>query len=374
MKRIFFFFIMISFAQSAFAQVPNYDFFAFRLGNMFNVNPAWVTKDEGINVVLNGQALNSPLSYSDKNLMVGVYSGVGSKSGLGIKAISDSRGPFHVFRADLSYGFHAKFSDVHSLRLGALAGINNSTLNLNRIDNYDMLDQSDPTLSSSYYNATQFIAGAGLLYSLKNLDVSVSLPQIISTSQPLNTYVNVAAFYKINAGENFVLQPWISYQNMPVTKNLTGGYVKATYKDLFWVQTGYQTNKSLSASMGVLFENIGISYGFRTSNSDFRPVAGMVHEVGFTLRINRKQKTDKRYTSSDSTQTLDQIIQKLNDLLNKEVTAKNRAELQTELDKIKEMLRNAEIDNSDPEKSKKVEQQLIIIEEKLSAIEKRLGK
>jgi len=377
MQRILLYILLVTFVQTGFAQVPNYDFFAFRLGNMFNVNPAWVTKDDGINVILNGQTLSSRVNYSDKNIMAGIYSRVGNKSGLGMKVLSDSRGAFQIWRADISYGFHAQFAEHHSLRLGALAGINNSNLNLNRIDNYQLLDPSDPTLSSSYFNSTQFIAGAGLLYTLHNLDVSVSLPQIISTSQVFNSYLNAAVFYKIKANENIMLQPWISYQNMPVTKNVTGGYLKATYKDLLWAQVGYQSNKSFNSGVGVTFENIGIAYGFRVSNADFRPVGGAVHEVMLTLKINNKKSKKDNHNSSDSgegTSTLDDIIKKLDNLLNKDVTAENKSELQSELDRIKEMLRNAEIDNSDPNNSKVVEKQLITIEEKLRTIENRLLK
>ncbi|MFN6945809.1 MAG: PorP/SprF family type IX secretion system membrane protein [Cytophagaceae bacterium] len=372
MKKLLVFIGVSLVAQISYAQVSNYDFFAYRLGNMFNVNPAWVTKDDGINVILNAQTLSTPLNYADKNIMAGIYSRVGERSGLGVKTISNTRGAFNIFRSDLSYGYEAKFSERHSLRLGALAGLHNSSLNINRIDNYEMLDLSDPTLSNSYFNTTQFVAGAGIVYSIQNLDVSASFPQIISTSQPFNSYMNTAVFYRIKAGNDLVVQPWVSYENIPVTKNMLGTYVKCTYQDLIWVQAGFQNNRSIQGAFGISFENIGIAYGYRSANSDFRQVGGAVHEVAFTFRIIKGSKKNRIRNPDGSPQTLDDIIKNLDALLNKDVTKENRADLLNELDRIKKMLREAEIDNSDPEKIKLVEQQLILIEEKLRMIEKKL--
>lgn len=337
---------------------------------MFNVNPAWVTKDEGINVMLNTQIIGSSIGYAQRNLSAGVYSQAGNNSGLGMKVISDSRGAFQTLHADVSYGFHARFAEGHSLRMGVLAGLDNSNLNINRLDSHGLIDMSDPTLSSNYYNNTQFVAGAGVLYSLRNLDVAASVPQIISTSQPFNSYVNAAVFYKINASDKIIVQPWLSYQNIPVTKSLMGGYVKATYKDVFWLQGGYQNNNCGAGAMGVMYENIGLSYGFRMSNPEFKEVAGGVHEIAFTLRISRKKaKGDKQ--AAAVTTGLEDIMSRLDNLLQQDITTRNESDLRAELNAIKQMLAKAEIDNTAPGKAKIVEKQLTEIEEKIRAIEKK---
>jgi type IX secretion system PorP/SprF family membrane protein len=368
MKKIIFL-TLIAIAHTGLSQVANYDYFGFRLGNMFNVNPAWVTRDEGINIALNGQTFNPTIDYANKNLMAGIYSTIGNRSGLGLKVINDVRGAFQTFRADLSYGFHAKLSESHSLRFGLLGGVNNNALRTARIENSNLLDFSDPTLSSSYFNTTQFVAGAGLLYTFKGLDVSLSLPQIVSTTKPLNSYIHSAVFYKIKAGDKFIVQPWVSYQNMPVSKNLTCLYVKGTYNELLWAQVGYQSNKSIHGAVGVMFENIGLGYGFRSSNKEFSQISSVVHEVTFTINIKKGKKSEPKITTNNS---LEDIIRRLDGLLSQEVTAQNKEKLREELGRIKEMLKKAEIDNSDPEKALEVEKQLLLIEEKLKNIEDKL--
>jgi len=364
--------VLVLLAHTGYGQVANYDFFAFRNGNMFSVNPAWVTKDDAIHVVVNGQTMSSALNYGYRNLMAGVYSGIGNNSGLGLKVVSDTRGAFQVLRADLSYGFHARFTGNHSLHMGALMGINNSNLNISRIENYELIDPNDPTLSSSYYNATQFVAGAGILYNYKKFDLSVSLPQIVSTSQPFNSYINAAAFYEITSGPDFKFQPWISYQRMPVTPSLIGGYVKGTYKDRMWLQAGYQNNKSVSATFGTTLDNIGIAYGYRTASADFRQVGGQMHEVTFTLALQRKSKPARETRKTADADPLAGILARLDKLLAEQLTDLNREELRAELERIKVMLRNAEIDNSDPQKAKDVEKQLSLIEDKLRILEQKL--
>jgi type IX secretion system PorP/SprF family membrane protein len=364
-RILLFLLVMITCVGSSMAQVTNYDFFAFRTGNMFSVNPAWVTKDDGINVMLNSQVMGTTQSYGQKNFMAGVYSQVGNKSGLGTKVITDSRGAFQTLHADVSYGFNAQFSEKHGVRLGLLAGVRNSSFNINRIGNSQLIDMSDPTLGSYQYNNTQFLVGAGIVYTYQNLDVMASIPQIVSTSQVSNSYVNAAISYKIETKSDFSFQPWFSYQNIPVTKSLVGGYVKSTYKDVLWAQVGYQNNKSTLGAVGVMYENIGLSYGFRLSNPDVKEVAGgALHEITFALRIAKKK------TKLDA--GLQALVSRLDHVLNQEVTSGNRVQLREELNNIRQMLSKAELDNSNPKKAKLVEEQLNAIEEKIRTIEKRL--
>ncbi len=290
MKKIFLILTTLTLGLSSNAQVMSYDFYTFRLNNMYNINPAFSSKGDGINVMLNAQSQNKGVAYANKNFMLGVYSKLSKKQALGGKIINDTRGAFQVLRADLSYAYIAKINDESSLTMGLSAGVLNNNLTVNRIENYQSLDQTDPTLTKSYYNTTQFAAGAGLLYNYKGLDVSVSLPHIVSTNQPLNGYTHASVFYTIKAGEKFKVTPWVCYQNIPVTKSLFSGYVKGTYKDFVWVQAGYQSNKTVHAMLGVNVENFALGYGFRFNNKEFSAIASGSHEVSFSIKFLNAQK------------------------------------------------------------------------------------
>jgi type IX secretion system PorP/SprF family membrane protein len=370
MKKYLFLVMLFLLTTVSYAQNENYDFYGFRLNTMFTVNPAWVTQDDGVNVMLNSQLTGSSFGYAHKNIMAGVYGAVGQNSGLGLKVISDSRGAFQIFRADVSYGFHVRLTKEHSLRLGLLAGVSDNRINLHRADPSQQIDLNDPTLASDAYS-TQFVTGAGLVYSFKQLEVSASLPQIISSNRPTNTYLNAAVFYSIKVNNDLTIKPWISYQTFPVTKELLGGYTRASFKNVLWAQVGYQNNKSFASAIGASYDNIGLSYGIRFSNSEFKQIAGQVHEVAITVRIFRDK---EKYSSGSGTITLQDVMARIDVLMNQKVTSKNRSELRKELQGIRQMLLKAELDSEDPTKADVVAKQLLEIEEKLRDLEQQLQK
>lgn len=280
---IYFLFIIVSLNIKS--QVLSYDFYSFKTNNMYNINPAYTGKDDGLNIILSAQTQNRGVSYANKNYMFGMHSKISKKQALGVKIISDTRGAFQVLKADLSYAYIAKISDDMKFSLGLSGGLLKNSFIISRIDNYQSLDQSDPTLTRSYYNTNQFTAGAGLLYTYKGLDVSFSMPHIIATNQPLNGYINGAVFYTIKAGDEFKITPWVCYQNIPVTKDVTSLFVKGMYKDVVWIQAGYQTNKSFCAMFGVNIENLSIGYGYKSSNRQFNTVTSGLHEITFGYKI-----------------------------------------------------------------------------------------
>jgi type IX secretion system PorP/SprF family membrane protein len=371
-KHIYSLLIFASFSVAK-AQILSYDFYSYKQGNMFNVNPAYAGKGDGVNVVLDGQTQNNGVAYADKDIMAGVYSKVSAKQAIGGKLISDTRGAFQLLKADLSYAYIVKIASEHSLTLGLSAGILNNNLLTSRIDNYQSLDKTDPTLTKSYYNTTQFSAGVGLLYIYKALEVSVSLPNIVTTNQSVgNTYLNSAVFYTFKVGSKFKLTPWVTYQNIPVTKGVGALLLKATYKNMLWVQAGYQTNKSFCAMLGINVENIGISYGYNFSNSAFSTISTGRQEIMLSYKILPKKQNKIADDNQTSNASLADILARLDNLANTDITSKNSSEIKKQLDVIKKQLQNAEIDNSSPEKAQQVSSQLSQIDEKLKIIEKKL--
>jgi type IX secretion system PorP/SprF family membrane protein len=285
MKKNMLYSLFVLLAFSARAQVLSYDFYAFKVNNMFNVNPAYTGKEEGFNIIMGAQTQNKGVSYANRNYMLGMHGRVSKKQALGVKIISDSRGAFQVMKVDLSYAYLAQISKDMRFSLGLSGGLLKNSFLVNRIDNFQSLDASDPTLTKSYYNTNQFVAGAGILYTYKGLDVSFSMPHIIASSQPLNGYINAAVFYTIKANDDVKITPWICYQSIPLTKNVSSLFLKGMYKDMVWVQAGYQTNKSFCAMFGVNIEHLSIGYGYQSSNRQFNTVTSGMHQLTFGFKI-----------------------------------------------------------------------------------------
>jgi type IX secretion system PorP/SprF family membrane protein len=292
MKKIFYLMIIITLCKTVNAQIVSYDFYSFRLNNMYNVNPSYAAKGEGINAILSAQTQNKGVPNANKNLMFGVYSKVSNSQAIGGKIITDTRGAFQTTKADISFAQIAKLNANSNLIFGISAGVLNSNLSIARIENYDVLDATDPYLSQNYNNNTQFAAGAGLYFNYKTLEVSASMPHLLITNQNVNSYANAAIFYTIKAGDKIKITPWICYQNTPITKSVSSGYLKLMFAEKLWLQAGYQTNSSLSAMFGVNIENLGVGYGFRLSNNRYQSITSGSHEITLSYKFlkNKEQK------------------------------------------------------------------------------------
>jgi hypothetical protein len=65
------------------------------------------------------------------------------------------------------------------------------------------------------------------------------------------------------------------------------------YADKIWLQAGYQTNSSLAAMFGVNLDNLGLGYGFKFSNNNYKNISTGAHEIMLSykfLRTNKEQK------------------------------------------------------------------------------------
>lgn len=342
------------------------DYYSFVM-NMYNVNPAYTGKDKGISGILN--ARNQVMGFSDapKNVMAGIRSGLNVNQGIGGRLVADNRGAFSLVKADATYSYTAAITETHLLSFGVSAGFLNKNFTVNKIENYEQLDQTDPTLSAGYFNATRFIAGAGLLYSWKNLEVSIASPHMVQATEPFNQYFHGTVQYTKKINESFTIVPWVFYQNIPVIKNVAGLYCKGSWKDKAWLQAGYHTSNTVNAAIGFNLEKFGVGYSFQFANKALKNVSSGTHQVAIFFNIARAKKS-----AFSSDETLEGIIKRLDNLTGKENM--DAQALESEIQKIKAALTNKEMMNADPANAEQVAKQLQIIEEKIKELEKRYNK
>lgn len=351
------------------AQIVSQNFYGYRLDNMFNANPAYTGSQEGVNFIFNALSQNDGVSFANKNFMAGMHTPLSETQGIGARLISDSRGAFQVFKGDITYSYNLKINDLHKLRMGLSAGILNNSLQTSRIQNFDRIDQSDAALYLPYLNSVQFAAGFGFLYEFENLQVSVAMPDLMSTNQSIISYLNAASFYTIEAGDKFKFTPWFNYQRIPVIDDLIGGFLKVGYQEKLWLQAGYQNNKSVAVMAGFKWEQFSLGYGFNFNNEAFSVVSSGFHELSFKLSLNSNSKNN---SSNKTISSLGEILNDLTRLAEMEVTEENREKVQADLKELKKRLLEVEIDNSDPKNAEKVEKQLNEINEQLKILETKL--
>jgi type IX secretion system PorP/SprF family membrane protein len=370
MKRLIILLGFIVSASVCMAQIQSFDFYSFRLNNQFNVNPAYANSQEDLTVYVGGVSQNQGIGANTKTFNVGGYSKFSKSQGLGASLISDARGAFQTNRASLAYAYTAKFNPYASISFGMNAGVLTNTMNTSRIEGYDNLDMSDPTLERNYYNRTQFVSAIGLLFRWKRLEVSGSLPNLIATNDNINTFVHAYTQYRFSLGKknNFDLTPAFAFQRINVIGEIYSGFLQGTYKETVWLKAGYQSNDIYHAMAGFNVENFSLGYGYRINNNDFANIASGSHELMLTIKVGKKKK-DIKYNP-----TLLEIDRRLTRLLTKKVTEENKEELIQEVKEIKRLMQNTEINNSSPEASNEAREYLESIEEKLIELQNRITK
>lgn len=367
MKKTYFIALATLVCTTIHAQIQSQDFYSFRMNNMFNVNPAYAASEADLKLYVGGQSQARGLDFNMKNMVFGIFSKFSENQGLGFNVISDSRGAFQTTKASLSYAYLLKINDNQTLSFGVSTGVLSNAFVQNRLANMDMLDLSDPTLNQNYYNSIQFIMGAGLHYKWKNLQVSASLPHLVSTDRGTNMYTHALASYRIKASEKFEFVPSIYFQSIPSLSQVFGGQLRTTFNDLLWAQVGYQSNNSFLTGIGFSLENFDLGYGFRVSNSSFASISNGTHELVLSYKIANKKKR------SMYNPTLIEIDHRLAKLLTKKITAENKEEVIDEVQKIKKLTANTVINDTTPEAANEAAEFLRNIEQKLVLLQNKLN-
>jgi type IX secretion system PorP/SprF family membrane protein len=274
------------------AQNLSLDYYSY-LNNEFNINPAYTGKEENVSGVINHR---QKAGISSANSMVGIRAAMGDNEGVGIRLISDNRGAFSANKLDITYGHKFMITKDHRLYFGMSAGVFNSSMNVSKINNFSLLDATDPVLQESNLDARYFIAGAGACYAYKDFEFSVSAPELVDGLQKVNGNLYMFASYDVKAAMNVVVTPALYYFNVPVVKNLFGVEVKGEMNGKYWAQMGFTTNKKFNIGVGARFSTLGIGYTFHTPNSLMKEHTPGMHEVIFIVGmkktpIKRKSKT-----------------------------------------------------------------------------------
>lgn len=288
MKKSLIFFVVFFLSMGlANAQLTSYNFYEFRLNNMFQSNSAYTGEEGDVYAYLTARTQNNGVPFAQKNISAGAYTSISEKQALGLRLYSDSRGAFQVFQTDLTYAYRLKLGEEIALNFGLNVGVFHANLNHSRMENHDMLNTSDQLLYSNFFNTIQFKTGTGTLMKFKDFDLSIALPDLLSTHQGLTSYMNAALFYKKKLNDRFTIQPWVAYQNVPVTQNLFSGYLKTIYADKVWLQLGYQSNNTFEGMIGLKLEQLTIAYGYNASNQNYFLVSTGAHTVGLSFFISK---------------------------------------------------------------------------------------
>ena len=254
------------------------------LTNPFTVNPAYTGSSKTMDGILSVRSQQAGLQGAPRTALLGFHASINDMQGAGFRLKTDSRGAFQVLKFDATYGHRARINKDNTLRFGVSGGVVNKQFNINRINNHELLDQTDPNLSSSYYRSTNAFFGAGLLFQGKDLEIGLASPHLLENGSGLSSYVHASASYKLQLNSNINLTPKVFYNNLPVVRKQADFLAEADFRNLLMVMAGYRTNSTILAGFGARVSGFRFRYMYEYNSSVMSSIAGSSHE--FMLEIN----------------------------------------------------------------------------------------
>lgn len=338
--------------------------------NRFNMNPAFAGNSGNISAMLNTKTYAAGFSDAPRNTMFGIHAPINNVQGIGARVISDKRGSYELTKYDATYSYQVKFDENSDLRFGISAGALRRMLNPNNINNPEFLDQTDPTLAGGFYDETNFIAGVGLVYDYNNFQFGFSAPSLVIGGEPLSEHLVGTASYKYEfESSDFTVTPIVIYQNMPVIDNRYDVLLKGEYKEKIWTQIGCQSTNNLNFGLGFDLGPFGIGYSYEMNNSEFSDISKNSNEIIVRFSFLPAKQMERNETID----MLDSYVAKFNKMLADQNNEYSKAQVTTEIQKIRVELNNLKNQN-DKKTAKAVEKRLKVLENQIVELEKKYNK
>ena len=211
--------------------------------------------------------------------------------GLGANLYQDNAGMFARTGGMISYAYGINFSEDSKLRLGMGLGFIDNRLNL--ID-ANPKDWSDPLLETSNINKTGFDANFGVNYTFKDLNVGLSIPQVLAldikydasnAKAPIYRSVRhfqVNASYVIKAMEDKLkITPTAFVRITPKTPGVQYDISAiASYRDFIWGGVMYRSTYAVSLLAGTrINKQFVLGYAYDLAVNSYKSYTNGAHEV-----------------------------------------------------------------------------------------------
>lgn len=267
--------------------------------NMYSLNPAYAGYSGCTEINFNhiNQWVNidgAPLTN-----FFSANTRLGKSFGLGANVLLDRLGMFHQISASgsVSYGFN--FAKDHTIRIGVSGGYFQM-----RVDPSQAIafDAGDNIVEGGSQSANSLETEAGLLYSWKGLEFSVSTKQMIEMRSNFN-YPNSDGYglrrhylgylsYNFLLSKNLSLAPSVLYKGVG-NVNQFDANIDLNYNDFIYGGIGYRTQVGIIARVGVNIRKMFfIGYAYETPMQNLASYSAGSHEIAVGIKLCRKKKED----------------------------------------------------------------------------------
>lgn len=235
------------------------------------------------------------------------YAAAEPHHGIGMQIINDVTGPINRFSAYATYAFHIGLSAQTSLSLGFAAGINNTSINADKLQFGDFTVDPSVYASGQIDNLRPDLAAGLYMYSadyFAGLSALQVIPQkikfadgVVGTEDGKQVpHMFLTAGYRFGAGSDWNLIPSVllKYVNpTPVQADLNA---KLQYRDLFWMGAGVRLKDGIMGMAGVnVARTVHVSYSYDYSTSEINNYSKGTHEIVLGFIIGKSGDTCPRH-------------------------------------------------------------------------------
>jgi type IX secretion system PorP/SprF family membrane protein len=216
--------------------------------------------------------------------------------GVGLQVINDRTGPFNQFSAYATYAYHIGISPGTNLSAGIGAGINNISLNADKLQFYTTVDPA--VYSSGYINRMRFDMNAGIYLYSADYFVGISALQVVpakidfsnnavkQTDGKFVPHLFGTAGYRFLLGDDFNFLPSLMEKYINPLPVQVEANAKLMYLDRLWVGASYRHKDGIAAMIGLNISNVlNVGYSYDYTTSKLNHYTKGTHEVivGFTI-------------------------------------------------------------------------------------------
>jgi type IX secretion system PorP/SprF family membrane protein len=335
--------------------------------NWLNVNPAYTGETEGIKAILNPGTQWVGIDGNPSNVMFGLHSKMNKNMGFGGKMVMDKRGVFSNFTGELNYKYKATIAKDHFLSFGITAGIYRTYLNVNTILDDQYTDNTDPVVTSQYYDQTHFLSSFGVLYQFKGLEVGASSPHLVVSGKPVSDHLFGMARYSFDVESvKLKITHSVVYQNLTNSPNQIDGGLKVMWDNTIWGKFTYKTNHTMIAAVGVNIEKVNVGYAYVINQGAMSTISSGSHEILIAFTFDKRtQNSNPKIEGLSSTAGSSRLSLVLADLksINNQPNGspevkKEIAEIQVELSRLVAKGKNGKHENEDEKAMNKLEKRI----------------
>lgn len=251
--------------------------------NLTLINPASITKFDGYRISVGHNIGWLGMKKSPQTTYLTADGLLTENMGGAISFISSQQGIFSVSQIRCSYMYKTMLAQEHQLAFGVLAAIEKNTISTVNLTPDEIID---PSLSASYYNRSNIIAGIGVEYTWNELLVSISSPMFY------NSFANSLAIqnyfyshYNFDLNDVWSVKPGLLLRYTPGYPFMSELTAAVTWSNFVSLRLGYNTNKDFSSMVMLSLDRISFYYSYSMPFNTLSSVTSGMHELSFSLYL-----------------------------------------------------------------------------------------